>query len=102
MVKSCLASGRQNACDWPVLMKTSSCNCCGAYRRGQRHLSPSRATAVERAGEVVHHRTGCPEVIGAASLALDVPSLVIQHGNYTNGSGTVQKEAQRKLFGGMK
>lgn len=58
-------------------------------------------TAADRAGDVVHHRTASPEET-AASLALDMPSLLIQPGNRTNGSETPQKGAQRKLFGGMK
>lgn len=60
------------------------------------------AMAAERAGEAVHHRTGSPEEIGAASLARDVPSLLTQPGNHTNGSETLQKGARRKLSGGMK
>lgn len=51
--------------------------------------------AAERAGKAVRYHTGSPEEMRAASLALDVPSLVIQPGNRTNG----QKHCKRKHGG---
>lgn len=85
-----------------TLMVKSDLSSCGAYQRGWSHPSPSRATAAEREGDEDHHHTGSPGEVRAARLALDVPSLVIQPGNRTNGSDTLQKQARRKLSGGAK